>query len=340
MDLTFNSDQEELLGSIVDCLNGEVPVSRLHEPEATRDEAELKRLRTLGELGWYRISLPEDLGGAGLGVAEEVLLFRELGRRLAPASALTSVLGGRTAAAGGAGELAEEILSGARTVAFAVPEAPTEIGKEGPQGRVRLFSTGPTDLALLITPEAALLLDVSSARSNARPCLDRTLTMRSAELSEARVLAQVAGPRTWTHGILLMSAWLSGQAEAARDLINEYAKVRQTFGKLIGSYQAVRHPIAEMAARCEQLKALLFYAALAFDEDRADAPMQAAAARAMAQVAAAKNDDANIQLHGGIGVTDDLDAHLYLKRATVYSNWFGGAKQQLKALLDAPLQEI
>ena len=64
------------------------------------------------------------------------------------------------------------------------------------------------------------------------------------------------------------------------------------------------------------------------------------AATAMAQTAATRNDDANIQLHGGIGVTDDLDAHLYLKRATVYSNWFGGAKQQLKALLESPLGEV
>jgi alkylation response protein AidB-like acyl-CoA dehydrogenase len=297
-------------------------------------------MATLGELGWYRISLPESLGGAGLGVTEEVLLFRELGRRLAPASALTSVLGGRVAAEGGAKDLAEEILSGSRTVAFAVPEAPIEVGKDTAKGPVRLFSTGPTDLALLVTPDAALLLDVSAARSNARPCLDRTLTMRSAELAEARVLARVDGVRTWNHGVLLLAATLAGQAEADRDLINEYAKVRQTFGKLIGSYQAVRHPIAEMAARCEQVKCLLLYAALAMDEGRPDAEMQIAAARALAQVAAVKNDDANIQLHGGIGVTDDLDPHLYLKRTTVYSNWFGGAKQQLKVLLDSPLQEM
>lgn len=340
MDLTFTSDQEQLLGSIVDCLDGELPVSRLHQPEAERHVAEIRRLRALGDLGWYRISLSEELGGAGLGVAEEALLFRELGRRLAPVSTLTAVLGGRIAADSGASDLADQLLSGAAISALAVPEAPVQLTQASASGQARLFSTGPADLAVLVTPKASAVLDVSASRSNSRPCLDRTLTMRSADLASARVLAWAKGPAMWNHGLLLLAATLTGQAEADRDLINEYAKVRVTFGRPIGSYQAVRHPIAEMAARCEQAKCLVLYAALALDAGRPDAGTQAAAARAIAQVAATRNDDANIQLHGGIGVTDDLDAHLFLKRTTVYANWFGGAKQQLKTLLDAPLHEV
>jgi alkylation response protein AidB-like acyl-CoA dehydrogenase len=339
MDLTLTSDQEHLLGAIVDCLQGELPLARLHQPEAARNAAEIARMRMLAELGWSRVSLPADLGGAGLGMAEEVLLFREFGRRLAPASILAMVLGGRIAALGGASGLADEILSGHRIVAFATPEAPVTIG-ETASGPVRMFSTGPADLALLVTPGGAALLDMSGAPSDPRPCLDRSITMRSADLASAQVLVRADGPQTWSQGLLLLAATLTGQAEASRDMITEYAKIRHTFGRPIGSYQAVRHPIAEMAIRCEQSKCLVLYAALSLDEERLDAGTQAAGARAIAQVAASRNDDANIQLHGGIGVTDDLDAHLYMKRTNVYANWFGGARHQLKALLDAPLGDI
>jgi alkylation response protein AidB-like acyl-CoA dehydrogenase len=337
MDLTLSTDQEELAAAIVAALEGELPMARLHEPDGARMAGEIQRLRTIGELGWYKISLPEDLGGAGLGLAEEVLLFRELGRRLAPVSTLTAVLAGRLAAVMGERDLAEQILAGARPIAYATPEAPAP-GAEG--RRLRLFSTGPSDLALLLAPDAAVLLDVATSPSIERPCLDRTTTMRSVESVSAPALARLEGTEMWNHGLLLLAAMLVGQAEADRDAITAYAKLRSTFGRPIGAYQAVRHPIAEMAGRCEQARCQLFYAAMVFDAVRADVDAQAGAARVLAQIAAARNDDANIQLHGGIGITDDLDAHLYMKRTTVFANWLGGAKHQLKALLNAPLLDI
>jgi alkylation response protein AidB-like acyl-CoA dehydrogenase len=340
MDLTLSDDQEQLVAAIVDALDGELPMARLHGPDESRMAGEIQRLRTLGGLGWHRISLPEQLGGAGLGLAEEVLLFRELGRRLAPVSTLTAVLAGRLAATSGTKDLAEQILSGARAVAYATPEAPAQPAPGAPPPPLRLFSTGPSDLALLLAPDAAVLLDVASSPSIERPCLDRTMTMRSVESASAPVLARFEGAGMWNHGLLLLAANLVGQAEADRDAITAYAKIRTTFGRPIGAYQAVRHPIAEMAGRCEQARCQLFYAALVFDAARADADAQAGAARVLAQVAAMRNDDANIQLHGGIGVTDDLDPHLYLKRTTVFANWLGGAKHQLKALLNAPLLDI
>lgn len=338
MDLTLSADEEQLVSAIVDALDGVLPVARLHEPDGPRMASEIRRLRTLGDLGWYKISLPEDLGGAGLGLAEEVLLFREFGRRLAPVSTMTAVLAGRLAATAGDAELAEQILAGARTVAYATPESPAPESPGGRAGPCRLFSTGPSDLALMLAPDAAALLDVAGGQSIERPCLDRTITMRS--IKSAPALARAEGSSLWTHALLLLAANLLGQAEADRDAITAYAKLRTTFGRPIGAYQAVRHPIAEMAGRCEQARCQLFYAALVFDAARADVEAQAGAARILAQVAATRNDDANIQLHGGIAVTDDFDAHLYLKRTTVFANWLGGSKQQLRALLDAPLGDI
>jgi alkylation response protein AidB-like acyl-CoA dehydrogenase len=95
-----------------------------------------------------------------------------------------------------------------------------------------------------------------------------------------------------------------------------------------------------MAARCEQARCLLFYAALAFEAGREDALTQASAARVIAQQAAMKNADANIQLHGGIGVTDDLPAHFFLKRAILFGNWLCGTGQQLDHILFQPIGDI
>lgn len=340
MDLTLSSDEEELLAAIVDCVEGELPVSRLHGDETARRAGELQRLATLGSLGWFRISLPEADGGAGLGLVEEALLFREFGRRLAPIATFTAAIGARVAAAVGKADLLDEIACGTRQVAFAVPQAPISWESGAPSGPLRIFATAPSDIALLLLPDAAFLLDIGDAQAPPKPCLDRTLVMTSANLFDASVLARAEGDEYWSRALVLLAATMTGQAEATRDMINDYAKIRTTFGRPIGANQAVRHPIAEMAARCEQSKSMLFYAALALQMERRDGGTLAAAARVLAQSTAARNDDSNIQLHGGIGVTDELSAHHYLKRTAVYATWLGGVKAQLPVVLAAPLLEV
>jgi alkylation response protein AidB-like acyl-CoA dehydrogenase len=128
---------------------------------------------------------------------------------------------------------------------------------------------------------------------------------------------------------------LIGLAEAALHLIVEYAKVRETFGRPIGSYQAVRHPCADMATRVEAARAQLWYAAAALKEGRAEAPVHLNAAKHLANQAAVANADACIQLHGGIGVTDEHDAHLLLKHALLLSRVFGSKRWLLAELLHA-----
>jgi alkylation response protein AidB-like acyl-CoA dehydrogenase len=339
MDLTLDDEEEALLASITNCLDGELPLARLHESEPEREAGERRRFRLLADMGWFRAGLEESLGGSGLRLADEVLLFRELGRRLAPVSCLAATLSGRVAAIADEKALADEILDGRTVVALAVPEQPLAGSLTSPVGPLRLFSNGAADLVLLASPEGAVLMDFAHAANEARPCLDRTVTMRAAQASAGKVVAHVASDEIWHRGLMLLAAQFVAHAEAARDMITDYAKLRETFGRPIGAYQAVRHPIADMAARCEQARSLLFYAALALGDQRADGKVQAIAARAIAQAAASANDAANIHFHGGIGVTDDLAAHLYMKRTTLLSNWFG-AKSGTRSLLDQPLMEI
>ena len=153
------------------------------------------------------------------------------------------------------------------------------------------------------------------------------------------VAASSSGDHVWQMGQLATAAQLVGIAEAVLDQIVDYAKVRETFGRKIGSWQAVRHPCADMAVRLEAARSQLWFAATAMKEGRSDAVVHLDAAKHQANQAAAANADTNIQLHGGIGVTDEHHAHLYMKHALVLAKLFGGKRDLLARLLTAKVED-
>ena len=121
-------------------------------------------------------------------------------------------------------------------------------------------------------------------------------------------------------------------------LIVAYAKVRETFGRKIGTYQAVRHACADMALRAEAALCQLWSAAAALKERRRDAEVHLDAAKHLANRASLVNADVDIQLHGGIGVTEEHDAHLLLKHSLVLARLFGSKRALLARLLYAELE--
>lgn len=336
MDLLLSDEQEELRSSFARGIAKELPLERLHG--AKGQAADDTSLQIFADLGWLRVSMREEWGGLGMSYAEEVLLFRELGRNLGSLSLLSGVLGARVAAGAGQIDLAESILNG-EEVGLIVPERSQSPGPDG-AGDARLFGAADCRMAVVILPETASLVDVSMLDDDRSPCLDDLLSMRKFALSRARCVAETQDPGIWWQGSLMTAAMAVGLAEGARDMILEYAKVRQTFGRPIGAYQAVRHPIAEMTARAEHARCQTYYAALALGMGRADASMQVSAARAVAQGAARKNADANIQLHGAVGITNELSAHLLLKRSLVLANLFGSRKVALHHVLNGELMEV
>ena len=132
------------------------------------------------------------------------------------------------------------------------------------------------------------------------------------------------------------SAELLGGAARVLEMAAEYAKDRVQFGKPIGTFQAVKHRCADMAVRCEVTLDLTIYAALLLDAGSPDAPLHVAAAKALAGEYAIANGFDNVQNHGGIGVTWEHDAHLFVKRAHVVASTFGGRTEQLASVLAAP----
>jgi alkylation response protein AidB-like acyl-CoA dehydrogenase len=126
-------------------------------------------------------------------------------------------------------------------------------------------------------------------------------------------------------GALAVTAEMVGAAEAALDLTVRYAKERLQFGRPIGTFQGVKHPLAEMYVDIESFRSLCYYAAWLLDEDPEAAPLAVSRAKAMASDAFARIGLDAVQLHGAIGYTWEYDAQLFLKRARFARPAFGDA---------------
>jgi alkylation response protein AidB-like acyl-CoA dehydrogenase len=320
LDLEPNSDELQIIESAARFLQDEWPPSRLHRSGSDRFTAE--RRASFAGLGWFGISLPEAIGGAGLSVIEEVLFYRELGRVLGPLGILAITLGGRICSQQ-RDDLVTPLLEGRTGVALCFPE---DADLQAANGRFRAFNYEDAELAVVLTDSSAAVIEFQPRTLSELPSLDKSSPMAMVELSDATVVARAEPTALMAVARLCTAAMLVGLSEAVTTMIVEYAKIRQTFGRPIGAYQAVRHPCADMAVRADVARAQLLHAAVAVKEGHVDASLQADTAKYLANDTALANTDTNIQLHGGIGTTDEHDAHLFMKRAHVLNRWFGTNK--------------
>jgi alkylation response protein AidB-like acyl-CoA dehydrogenase len=314
----------EIADTAAKFLSRAIPLARLHGAGAS--PALSAALRTeLAAMGWFGLVLPEADGGSGLSAVEHALFYREVGRHCGPVDVLAQAL---AATVSDDERLRAALLSGEHGVAFAVREGPT----------LRLLGSHDAALALHVERDGACLLDVSGIETATRPSIDPATGMRTVGGGTPRTVARSSDGDVWSLGQLGVAAMQVGVAETALALIVEYAQVRETFGRKIGTYQAVRHPCADMALRAEAARCQLWSAAAALKERRSDAHAHLDAAKHLANRAATVNADVNIQLHGGIGVTEEHDAHLLLKHGLLLSRLFGSTRALLARLLHAELE--
>jgi alkylation response protein AidB-like acyl-CoA dehydrogenase len=258
----------------------------------------------LAEMGFFAITLAEEAGGLGLDHAAELLVFAEMGRALGPIGAIASAIAARVAAATGDADLAGQIARG-RGVALGLPTADRTL---------RLLDPIGADIALVVEAEGADLLSIT-APNDVAESIDRTTRLAVIERAAATPLLREAGPRALGHLRILASAYSLGAIEGSRDMGAAYAATRVQFGRPIGSFQGIKHPCADMQVRSSVVRAQLSYAACAIDEDHPDKDFHVMAARKLASSGAMENGRMLIQIHGGMGMTDECDAHLFLKRA-------------------------
>jgi len=314
----------EIVDTAAKFLSRSIPLDRLHgtgaspalKPDVRADFA---------TMGWFGLVLPEADGGNGLSAVEHALFYREVGRHCGPIDILAQSL---AAIVSDEPQLRRALLAGEQCVVLAVPDGQS----------LRLLGSHDAPLALHVERDRGRLLDVSAIETAACPSLDPATGMRTIAGGTARTVALSSDGDVWSLGQLGVAAMQVGVAESALALIVEYAKVRETFGRKIGTYQAVRHACADMALRAEAARCQLWSAAAALKEHRSDAHVHLDAAKHLANRAAVVNADVNIQLHGGIGIAEEHHAHLLLKHSLLLARLFGSKRTLLARLLHAELE--
>jgi alkylation response protein AidB-like acyl-CoA dehydrogenase len=317
MDFELTDDQVSLQEGVRAFLDGRFPLDAVRGIEAA-GHLDRGRWQELGETGVFSIALPEAEGGLELGVSEAALVFEELGRALVPGPLVATFLAASWIDGAAAGE--------------------TIVGRFEPGTPVSVLEH-PADLDALftITPDGVRRIDPAtiSTRPVERPVDALTpLAIVDGDVPDGELIADaVAADRARLVGTVLTSALQLGLALRATELATEYAKEREQFGRVIGSFQAVKHLCAYMLVRAEVARAAVYAAAVALDGRSDDDPVRAAAAaKILAGDAAIANGKSSIQVHGGIGFTWEVDAQRFWKRATVLDTHFGNS--------DAPAEAV
>ena len=277
----------------------------------------------LAGLGVFQIRVPEADGGLGLGMADAVLVFAELGRRLFPGPLVYSAL-----AAG--------IVEGAESGRTIVGGHDETAGEGGP---ILVEHFDALDTLLVLRPGGvfAVTPGALAGKALASPVDPLTPLHEVAGLPEGERLGDDAlAARLRRDGMALTAALALGVAEETLALALTHAKAREQFDRPIGSFQAVKHILADMFARLELARAAVYAAGATIDHPEAGDPERAArGAKLLADEAAMKNARACIQVHGGMGYTWETPAHYYLKRCWVLGSTFGTAEEHADHLGDA-----
>jgi alkylation response protein AidB-like acyl-CoA dehydrogenase len=358
MNLSLSDEQvllrEAARGSLSRHKTVEVAREALEDPNALPD-----LWPTAVEAGWSGLLIDEDHGGAGLGVFDAMLVAEECGRVLAsvpllglvPATAILNAAGDESLEAVANGELRpvylparppgeleagwsvepmsgleraeapraqvegdEVVLDG--TVAF-VPEAP---------GADLLVAVGEAEDGSVVAVAVPADADGVSIESVLR--YDATRQLGNVSFSDARgrrlEVDETALADAWYVAQSLLAAEAIGSVQTCLDTSVEYAKERFTFGRAIGSYQAIKHELTEVLRRLENTRSLGYYAGWARQSKPEEFPLAASAARSSGGKALDFAARTMINVHGGIGATWEHDAPLFFRRAELSRRLLGG----------------
>ncbi|HVX17354.1 MAG TPA: acyl-CoA dehydrogenase [Acidimicrobiales bacterium] len=278
-------------------------------------------------LGWLGLAIPEAHGGSGFGLPEAVIVAEQLGAAIAPGPFVPTMIAGAVLSAAGSTEQRARHLPGlaAGTTVGAVATA-GDVELRGATGAKTahgnagvVVSGGLADLLLVAAGADLAIIDASGAGVDITvpTNLDPTRPSARVQLDGARADVVPGGRRILIDlARVLFAAEATGIARACTDQAAAYAKERKQFGRVIATFQAVKHHCANMAVATELATAAVWDAARAAASDGDQLTYLAAVAASLAVTAAELDAQLNTQVHGGIGFTWEHDAHLYLRRAS------------------------
>ena len=324
MDLTLTIVQRDLQAALRDYLRKVWTPDRLH---AAALVPVLDRIewQGLADMGVFRLVQPEERGGMGLGMAEAVILYEELGRALVPGPLVTAFL-------------AADLVSGAADGSVVVTSADSR-----DPFRVVEHAGSATDLVVVADEGLVLIpMDVVDAAPVSVPLdpMSPISQVRWPEGAGRRIGTLEDAARWRIRGTLLTSALQVGVAQGALDLAVRYAGERVQFDRVIGSFQAVKHLLADALVKVDLARAAVLVGALRLDDAESDPPAGSGSpagsgpieeavsvAKVLADDAGAGCGRCGVQVHGGMGFTWEVLAHFYLKRAWVLETGYGSADE-------------
>jgi alkylation response protein AidB-like acyl-CoA dehydrogenase len=310
MDFRLSAEQQALQEGIRSFCEARVPRDALRRLEDVQG-FDRTLWKELADMGVFAARLPSAAGGLGLGAADAVVIFVELGRALVPGPVLWS-------------HLAASLIDGASTGDVVV--GGLDLG-ETAASPYAIEHHAALDVLLCVRADGVYRIDPQqiSAEPVAVPFDPLTPIHHAAALpAGARIAGADAARALRLDGTALVAAQMLGIAETTLVLAVAYAKAREQFGRPIGSFQAIKHMLADMFVRQEVARAAVYAAGATIDTPEVGDPWRAvAAAKVTAAEAALRNARACIQIHGGMGYTWEVPAHYYLKRTWVLENTFG-----------------
>jgi acyl-CoA dehydrogenase len=361
MKLVQDEQQAELARAARDFVKRSTPFERVRNLRDTRDALGYSPevWRQMAELGWTGLCLPEDVGGMGLGFTELCIVLEEAGRRLVPEPLFsTLLLGAQALLLGGTRSQQQRLLpriaSGEAIITVGYQErasrfdlaAVTSVAERTPGGyrlsgeKLNVLDAHVAD-ALLISARAESGLTLFLVERGAAGLeIERQQRIDSRNAGIARLAnvsvaedAVVGEPgrglelltRVADRALVGLSAEMLGSASQAFEDTLEYLKTRRQFDAPIGSFQALQHRAARLFVELSLARSAVLAAARSVDEEPERLPRLAALAKARTSDTFMHVAREAVQMHGGIGVTDEFHIGFYLKRARVAELTLGDA---------------
>lgn len=363
MDFSFDADQEELRATVRRFLADRSPLAAVRAASATDLGYDPSLWQQMAELGLPGLPVPEELGGSGTGLLEPAVVLEETGRALAPSPLRAVLLASLAILHLGSEEhraMLPALAAGQSVATLALVELASPTGTSGLQTTARshgdtvtltgvktLVEHGHSADVLLVSATGdetvtGLYVVQGDATGLTRTRLDALdLTRPVAEVRLDAVPAVLLGDVApgGLDGLLdvvcaLLSSEMVGGAAACLDMATAYAKDRYQFNRPIGSFQAVKHRLAEMLVALDGARAAAQYAVFAADSGSPELATVSPLAKAEAAEAFTFAAGWNIQVHGGVGFTWEQDAHLFFRRAWADSGLYGGPAAQRARLAD------
>jgi acyl-CoA dehydrogenase len=354
MNFDFSDDLKQLREQARKFLSERCPTSavrRILEGSEPYDKALWKEIAAMG---WTGASIPEEHGGAGLGHLGLCVLAEELGSALAPVPFSSSIYLAAEAIMAGASEAQKKawlpkLASGEAIGTLALAEGP---GKADVRKLRTTFRNGTLAGEKLPVPDGdaadvavvaaqgergmvLVLVDLRGAGVN-RSAVETIDPSRShARIVFANTPAEALGSpggaeallkRVQDRAAVLFAFEQVGGAQRSLDMARDYALQRYAFGRPIGSFQAIKHKLADVYVATELARSNAYYGAWALARDAAELPLAAASARISANEAYFLAAKENIQVHGGMGYTWEYDCHLHYRRAKLLSLTLGSTR--------------